>query len=269
MKRTLLAQTLAAILGTVGLSGVVFANHPVLVEGESDSDGDGLLRVDEDNDGDRVYGTLSAALGANLGAINNNGKITIVTSGRFPESLLVTGANGNVTIEGAPGVDANIDAVIAGSPASTGNVVRQGMPGIVVSSDDNRSIILRNLTIRNWSEGVVVEGNSHVLLDNVRVEQNFNYGIQAAGRGVHVAITNSQVVGTGFRVGAAGNSPDVDAPAPGTGISFEDGARGLISNSASIRNFGPGLSKRGASVKRVGFVSFDNGRRGRHGHDDD
>ena len=36
--------------------------------------------------------------------------------------------------------------------------------------------------------------------------------------------------------------------------------RGLIATAPLFATFGPGLSKRGASVKRVGFVSFDNGR---------
>lgn len=239
----------------VGMSALAHANHPVLVEGETDFDGDGLLGADEDLDGDRIYGTLSVALAANAGAINNNGRITIVTSGRFPEGLLITGSNGNVTIEAAPGVDANLDAVLAGT---AGNVERQDVPGIVVDAPANRSIILRNLTIRNWRTGIVVQGDSHVLIDNCRIEQNLDYGIRATGAGVRAAIVNSQVIGTGFRVGAAGNAPDVQIPVPGTGISFEAGAAGSVSGSTAIRNFGPGVT--GINPKKGELLQFDNGQ---------
>ena len=77
-------KRLVLILVVFSMPALSLANHPVLVEGESDFDGDGLLGTDEDNDGDRIFGTLSVALAADLGAINNNGKITIVTTGRFP-----------------------------------------------------------------------------------------------------------------------------------------------------------------------------------------
>ena len=233
------------------------ANHPVLVEGEADFDGDGLLGDDEDNDGDRIFGTLSVALAADLGAINNNGKITIVTSGRFPESLVITGSNGNVALEAAPGVEANIDAVLAGFP---GNVDRQNMPGITVDAAANRRIILRNLTIRNWRVGIITLGNSQVAIDNCRVEHNLDYGIRAMGSGVRTSIINSQITGTGFRVGAAGNSPDVDVPNPGIGILFEDRARGIIINSSSIGNYAGGLVKRGATVQKKDLALFNNGK---------
>lgn len=252
-----------SIIKRFGLILVVFsipalglANHPVLVEGEADFDGDGLIGADEDNDGDRIFGTLSVALAADLGAINNNGKITIVTTGRFPESLVITGSNGNVTLEAAPGVEANIDAVLAGAP---GNVDRQDMPGITINAAANRSIILRNLTIRNWRIGILSLGYSHVAIDNCRVEQNLDYGIRSIGSGVRTSISNSQIIGTGFRVGAAGNSPDVDVPDPGIGILFEDSAKGIIINSSSIGNYSGGLVEKGAAVQKKGLTFFNNG----------
>ena len=251
MRHYPMMKALIGLLCVFGMSGTAFANHPVLVEGESDFDGDGLIGTAEDLDGDRVYGTLTVALAADLGAINNNGKITIVTSGRFPESLLIDGANGNVTLEAAPGVEANIDAVLAGI---AGNVERQSQVGIVVNAPSNRSIILRNLTIRNWSTGISIEGDSHVVLDNCRVEQNLNYGIRAMGRGVRASITNTQVVGT------AGNAPAVDLPNPGIGISFGDGAKGVIAVSSSIGNYSHGFAKRDARVKLKSVVQFDNNR---------
>jgi len=250
-------QLLLVVLCMAATSGSAFANHPVLVEGESDFDGDGLIGIDEDMDGDRIYGTLALALAADFGAINNNGKITIVTSGSFPESLEISGVNGNVTLEAAPGIEASIDAVKAGL---AGNVERQASPGIVIDAGGNRRIVLRNLVVRNWSAGIIVQGNSHVVVDNCRVEHNLNYGIRATGGAVRAAITNTQVTGTGFRVGAAGNSPDVDVPNPGIGILFEGGAKGAVNNSSAIGNFAAGFKKRGASVQRKNLVLFDNGK---------
>lgn len=132
----------------------VYANHPVLVEGNclnppagnpapplgslagtcGDYDGDGRIGTAEDNDGDRVFGTLTRAL-ANATGANQNGRVLIVTSGVFAETLTITGANGNVQLEAAPGVDANIDAVLQGDP---GNAARQNAPGIIVDAPDNR-----------------------------------------------------------------------------------------------------------------------------------
>ncbi|MEQ8762704.1 MAG: hypothetical protein RL885_02170 [Planctomycetota bacterium] len=43
-------------------AGVYLANHPVLVEGETDFDGHGLIGMDEDLDGDRIFGTFSVVL---------------------------------------------------------------------------------------------------------------------------------------------------------------------------------------------------------------
>ena len=69
------ASSIAAALAGICLctSTAVFANHPVLVEGESDFDGDGLLGVaeDTDNDTDQVFGTINAALAAPNRAANN------------------------------------------------------------------------------------------------------------------------------------------------------------------------------------------------------
>src|ERR1044071_9765419 len=116
----LLAATL--LVGTTFLSSTkVEANHPVLVEGNCDSpvpgttivekgtcgdfDGDGRIGTAEDTDGaDRIFGTLTAALGPGTGAAagtgaNSNGRIVIVESGRFAESLTINVSSGNVQIE--------------------------------------------------------------------------------------------------------------------------------------------------------------------------
>lgn len=247
------------------LMATAYANHPVLVEGEQDYDGDGLIGPAEDTDNatDRVFGTLTAALAMANGAANQNGRVSIVTSGRFHEVVTITGANGNVTLEAAPGVEANIDAVGTGTRAAdfpSDNATRQGQNGVIVNAPSTRHITLRNLVIRNWLEGVEVRGDSRVLIDNCRVEQNVNYGIHVSDS-ARVAVVNSRVAGTGFRVGAVGNFPAVNTPSPGIGIEFEDSTSGAVADTAVSGSFGAGLANSAAGANAVaarGLVLFDN-----------
>lgn len=265
------ALTSRVLLGvTLLLAALAFdplsANHPVLVEGEKDFDNDGRIGLAEDTDGDLVFGTINAALSATAGGANQNGRVTIVTSGRFAETVTITGA-GNVTLEAAPGVEANIDAVVTGSraldfPGGT-NVTRQAAAGIIVNSPNaNRYIVLRNLVSRNWTEGILVQGNSRVTIDNCRIENNVNYGISVEGS-ARVAITNTQVNGTGFRVGAAGQSPvaatgaTLVTPDPGIGIEFESGS-GYIADTVVTGSFAAGIATDGANVTLARVVAFDN-----------
>jgi hypothetical protein len=241
----------------------VSANHPVLVEGEADFDGDGRLGLMEDTDGDdRIFGTITAALGAANGGANQNGRVTIVTSGRFHEQLLVTNANGNTTIEAAPGVEATIDAVATGTraaqfPSST-NATRQAQPGIIVNSPANRYVTLRNLVVRNWTDGIQVLANSRVTIDNVRAEGNVNHGIHVLGSS-RVLITNSQVSSSGFRVGATGDFPAINMPAPGNGITFEGNSQGSVARTTVSGNFCIGLAAFAPSyVEARDVVAFDN-----------
>ncbi len=242
----------------------VSANHPVLVEGEEDFDRDGLLGLAEDTDGDdRIFGTITAALGAANGGANQNGRVTIVTSGRFHEQLTITNANGNTTIEAAPGVEATIDAVATGTRATqfagSTNAVRQGQPGIIITSPANRYVTLRNLVVRNWLEGIQVQGTSRVTMDNVRLEGNVNHGIHVLGTS-RVLITNSQIQSTGFRVGATGDFPGVTKPSPGNGITFEGSSQGSVVNSTVSGNFCIGLdSIFPAYVEARDVTAFDNG----------
>ena len=234
---------MVVVLLTAGIfqSNTVLANHPVLVEGEEDFDRDGNLGIAEDNDGDdRIFGTITAALAAANGGANQNGRITIVTSGRFHEQLNITNANGNTTIEAAPGVEATIDAVGTGTratqfPGST-NATRQGQPGIIINSPANRYVTLRNLVVRNWLEGIQIQGMSRVTIDNVRLESNVNHGIHVLGQS-KVLITNSQVSATGFRVGATGDFPGTTMPSPGSGITYEGQSRGEVANTTVSGNF--------------------------------
>lgn len=261
----------ALMVGTSGWSTVsVSANHPVLVEGNCDSpvpgttivtpgtcgdyDGDGRIGTAEDTDGaDRIFGTLKAALGPGTGAAagtgaNNNGRITIVRSGRFAESLLIgtttpafpdqgTATPGNVTIEAAPGVEANLDAVLQGDPAG-GNTARQGGVGILIfnnaSGSGNIVVTLRNLVIRNFQEGIVTAGSTRVNIDHCRIENNRDFGIHLSDFG-QVVISNSQIQGNGFRIPVTGPSN------PGAGIQLEDAVRARIVNTVIANNAGPGI----------------------------
>ncbi len=258
----MLAVTLM-VGSTVWTATFVSANHPVLVEGEADFDGDGRLGTAEDTDGDdRIFGTITAALGAANGGANQNGRVTIVTSGRFHEQLVISNANGNTTIEAAPGVEANIDAVATGTRAAqfTGstNAVRQGQPGIIINSPNNRYVTLRNLVVRNWLEGILVLNQSRVTLDNVRLEGNVNYGIHATGDS-KALITKSQVSSTGFRVGATGDFPNAQTPSPGSGIVFENNTRGLVTDTTVSGNFSYGIAAFNSSYVEVRDISaFDN-----------
>jgi parallel beta-helix repeat protein len=235
----------------------VSANHPVLVEGEQDFDGDGLLGADENNDSasDQVFGTINAALaGTNAGA-NQNGVVVVVTSGRFLESVTITGANGNVTLEAAPGVSAMVEAVRAGD---ANNGMRQTLPGIVVNSPANRIVTVRNMVSRNWTDGIQVMGASRAIIDSCRVENNTNFGIHVLGS-AKVTVSNSTIASSGFRSGAA---PANNNPNPGIGIGFEGSSTGTVAFSTISGSTMAGISnKSSAGNKAVGVLSvnaFDN-----------
>jgi hypothetical protein len=246
----------------------VSANHPVLVEGNCDSpvpgttlvapgtcgdfDGDGRIGTAEDTDGaDRIFGTLRAALGPGTGAAagtgaNHNGTITIVASGRFAESLFIGDGGiipgegvanpGNVTIEAAPGVTAALDAVLQGDPLG-GNTTRQNGDGIdIYYLTTGKKVVLRNLTIRNFSWGVYATLNSSVTIDNCRFEHNLNYGIQAVSS-AKVFVIGSRFAGTGFRIGG----PSAVA-SPGHAISYEGFSSGEVAQTQITGSAGRALS---------------------------
>lgn len=271
MTRVVLAAFFAGLLLTgasVWQLTNVSANHPVLVEGERDFDGDGLtgLAEDTDNATDRVFGTITAALGALNGGANQNGRVTIVTSGRFHEQVVITSANGNTTLEAAPGVEANIDAVGTGDralqfPGST-NAVRQAQPGIIVNAPATRYVLIRNIVSRNWTDGIQVLGTSHVTLDNVEMEGNINHGIQVLGDS-RVSITNARVYSTGRRVGAGtGDFPSAaNQPNPGIGIAFRDTSTGTVVSTSVVGSFSTGIANftgTVATIRVLGLNVFDN-----------
>ena len=263
----------------------VEANHPVLVEGNCDSpipgttilnnagtcgdfDGDGRIGTAEDTDGaDRIFGTLAAALGPGTGAAagtgaNHNGKIIIVASGRFAETLvvgnpLVSGgpgsANpGNVTIEAAPGVEANIDAVLDGdtAAAATANKNRQAKVGITINytpSFPSRVVTLRNLVIRNFVIGVDVVGISRVNIDNCRFENNTRTNLRLRNTSQTV-VTNSQIQSAGFRIGSVSSAGE-----PGDGIQVLKGSKLRVADTTIAHNRGAGINNAGLAPDVVLF----------------
>ena len=267
--------TAVGLLGSVGVS----ANHPVLVEGNCDSpvpgttlvapgtcgdfDGDGRIGTAEDTDGaDRIFGTITAALGPGTGAAagtgaNHNGKIIIVASGRYAETLYI-GQNllgpgapgiadpGNVTIEAAPGVEATIDAVLQGDPAG-GNNTRQGSTGIlVVYTAPNRVVTLRNLEVRNFNIGIEGARDTKLHIDNCRVENNLNYGILGTDN-TRIVISNTSVDGTGFRIGT---SPFTVAN-PGNGIHAANSSSLRIYNTTVANSAGSGIANNTGNAANV------------------
>ncbi|HUS09845.1 MAG TPA: right-handed parallel beta-helix repeat-containing protein, partial [Pyrinomonadaceae bacterium] len=265
------------------------ANHPVLVEGNCDSpvpgttivapgtcgdfDGDGRIGTAEDTDGaDRIFGTLNAALGPGTGAAagtgaNFNGKIIIVTSGRFAEALyigqagLIAGQPGgtanpsNVEIEAAPGVEANIDAILQGDPAG-GNVTRTNQIGIFVvyPAGVTGLVSLRNLQIRNFSEGIAAALSSRVHIDHCRIENNLNYGIHAIDN-TQISITNSQITATGRRTGVGASTTTA-----GDGLLVQGAAKARVSDSTFSHNTGNGIINSGIGTVNLFKVgSFFNG----------
>jgi hypothetical protein len=272
MLKKIVGQAAAGVLlaGLVAGPNIAQANHPVLVEGEQDFDGDGRLGQAEDADGPAgdpaglTFGTIAGCLGALNAAINQNGICQIVTSGNFAEVVNITN---QVTIEAAPGVLANIEAFLAPADprlqefptAAAMPFALQSAPGIVVNSGDDRYVILRNLAVTNWTDGIRVMGDSHVLIDNVRVDHNVNNGIIVSDN-AQVAIRNSQITSTGTRVNPmTGNFPLGIAPQDGDAITFSGRARGVLVNSIVSGNIGRGLT----GSRRVDVedsVFFDNNR---------
>ena len=247
-----------------------WANHPVLVEGNcnnppagnpagvapgtcGDYDGDGLIGTAEDEDGDRVFGTINGANAATATAANNNGTITIVTSGTFAEQVTLTG---NITLQAAPGVDANIDAVLQGDAGST---ARQDTPGIIVNAPANRRVVIRNIASRNWTSGIQVNGESRVSIERCRLEHNVNYGIEVTGNAA-VQIDKTEVLATGFRLNSGGiDFPTTSTPAPGVGIAFEDNSRGSVFRTTVNGSFAAGLRDTSSGkVKKMAVYLFDN-----------
>lgn len=266
------------ILALLVLPGIAHANHSVLVEGQADFDGDGLLGTAEDTDGDFVFGTLNGG----VNGVGMNGSVTVVTSGIFPEALELA-PSGTLVVQAAPGVIAVIEAFMppGNDPANT---TRQNMPGVVVTTangtgsdddagigggvadrahggtdDGSRTVLLRNLHIRNWSVGVESRGDARVTVDNCVLDSNVDYGIHATDDS-SMTVSNSVVTATGRRTTPA---PNLDPASPGAGITVSGFAFMDVFNTVVTSSIGAGFanaSEDGALTRlRVNdIVSADN-----------
>lgn len=241
--RSLRAMMLLGLCAIITLSMIppAFANHSVLVEGEKDFDGDGLIGAAEDGDGDRIFGTINAG----LSDANNNGHVTIVTSGRFIETVIITAANGIVVLEAAPGVTAVLEAFRPGD--NDNNASRENQEGIIVASNGNFPVEIRNIVSRNWTVGIKVTNDSRVTIDQCKFDSNVNFGIQVSDE-ASVVITDSQVHSSGFR--RSGTLGEVDAN-PGIGIAFQNDSSGAITRTTVAHSFAAGIS-----VQTSGDVQF-------------
>ncbi|HBB89345.1 MAG TPA: hypothetical protein DC047_17205 [Blastocatellia bacterium] len=248
-----------------------------------DFDGDGRIGTAEDTDGaDRIFGTLNAAIGPGTGAAagtgaNHNGSILIVASGRYSENpstlaaggMLYIGQNtggpaapgatspGNVTIEAAPGVEADLDAVLQGDPAGA-NTARQNTAGIFIQYNpgNNSVVTLRNLTIRNFYEGIVATAGSRVNIDNCRIENNLSNNIHVVGP-ASVVINRTYSTAAGNRIGGPSSTPSV-----GHGLFVETTAQVRIVDSLFTQNRACGIANGGgvaAAVQLYKVSSFFNG----------
>lgn len=262
------------VAAPVVLPSLAFANHAVYVEGEEDFDRDGRIGAAEDTDGDAIFGKINTALAAAAGGLNQNGKAIIVTSGRFLETVSITGP---VTLEAAPGVEADIEAFLSPAVDATrladfdtptiNNTTRQSAPGIVVNvpvspgglagmpqvpglaGTNDRPVVLRNLTIRNWTDGVTVV-NGQVLIDNVRIEHNIQHGVNVLNNS-QVAIVNTSVAASGFRVNPNTGDFPRGVQGIGVGVRFRNTSTGDISRSSLTNNFNSGLSIETPRVRDV------------------
>jgi parallel beta-helix repeat protein len=110
-------------------------------------------------------------------------------------------------------------------------------------------VTLRNLTVRNFLDGIVVTQTARVNIDNCRIENNLATGITLFGGGVRGTITNTHVTGSGFRVGAGVSS----TPSPGHGIVIDGNAQAKIAFTTVSYNAAAGIYNSGAASNLVIF----------------
>lgn len=264
------ALIVPAVIAMFMVATPAWANHPVTVEGNcfgpgsgatatglrmspvepgtcGDHDGDGLIGAAEDEDLDNNFGTITAA----LEAVAQNGTVSIVTNGVFPEAVRLTPVQGSsVTLEAAPGVRATVDAVVQGQ---AGNADRAGKAGLYIRGCKRCNVTVRNLTTRNFARGVSVHGPSNVLLGGVRAEGNLNYGFTAVD-GARLTVRHASVNATGFRKDAAG----VAKANPGIGVRIGGNAKASIYQSTISNSRSAGLKAPRDSVRLRGVQVFGN-----------
>jgi hypothetical protein len=263
--RTNVIRRSVAALATFGalLPGLSFANHPVLVDPTASREGP------DRNANTIVFKTITAALGAMNGGVNQNGTI-FVKPGNYLETIMITGP---VTIEGTgPGV--NIEAFVVPAdprirdfPQAMMNPFQlQSQPGVIINAPANRTVELRNLVITNWTDCIRVQGASTLLMNNVTCRSNINNGVLIMDT-ARVAIKDSTIESTGFRVNPmTGNFPSAqNMPGQGDGINIASPQAQLeIRDTTITNNFGQGIRiPQGAAataLEQVDNLLFNNQR---------
>ena len=225
-----------------------------------DYDGDGNVGVAEDTDNttDRIFGTIGAALLAANGGANANGHVIIVGSGRFPEQIVIPNVaggqaalNGVTILEAAPGVQANIDAVLQGDP---GNATRQAGTGITINTQDtDRVVILRNIAVRNFQTGLQVTGNARVVCEDCRFDSNVAANVSVGGN-AKLTLVDCEIRAGGMRF-----NPGKAMPNPGDGVVFTGSASGVISDCHVSGNTAAGVRNGStATIQILDSNVFDN-----------
>jgi hypothetical protein len=117
-------------------------------------------------------------------------------------------------------------------------------------------VTLRNLSIRNFEEGVTVVLGSRVMIDNCRIENNRDYGVQVRDL-AQVVIKNSTINNTGRRIPVSGPAT------PGHGLSVEGGnnAKARVYDSVFSNNVGAGIfsDQAAANVSLFKVATYFNG----------
>jgi hypothetical protein len=162
-----------------------------------------------------------------------------------------------VTIQAAPGVVAEIDAVLQGDPAG-GNTARQNQTGIVIyyfpnSGVSDRTVTLRNLVIRNFTQGIGTFGDNTILIENCRIENNIKAGINVTGSHKMV-IARSVISGNGRRIGAGVST----TPNPGDGLIVAEGASAKIFDTVFSNNVAAGIRNTTGVASRVTLFKVAN-----------
>ncbi len=263
---------LTAIIVATFLPSTAAAQPSVLVEGNctsgetlaprttvspgtcGDYDGDGRIgRAEDTDEDDAIFGTIDAALRPD--GIIQSATVTIVTSGRFDGFAISGVAGGNVTVQAAPGVTAVIAPLGGRRREGTGILIANGISGSF------NTVVLRNLEIRDFSTGIVIEGGARVAIEGCRVQHNLQYGIEVQNT-ARVSIDDTKIYGTGYIESITDDTGQVIPASPGTAIEFRGTSSGAVFSTTISGNRGVGVSNQTGNSSAVCVASvnfFDNG----------
>ncbi|MCP9495717.1 MAG: right-handed parallel beta-helix repeat-containing protein [Pyrinomonadaceae bacterium MAG19_C2-C3] len=247
IKSALLITVCAHVILFLGVTYSVSAQTSLLVEGNcgdpaatstapgtcGDYDGDGRIGGAENNDGDKVFGSIYEA--ANVVNFDPNGGIvSVVTSGNFTGQINISGRRGTVTLQAAPGVQAIVDNSLL-LPGSDTNL--EFPLGVSIGSSSERYVVLRNLTFRYCSfSAISVFGDARAAIEGCHLENNDDVGISVSG--------NARVTISHTKVFASNNGQSAVNAATGAGILFSNNSSGSIFQTTVSGTRGVGIANR-------------------------